>query len=107
MVHTQSQAAEPGETAARGTETDPCYGSQPGQQPRAFTSAEDIDLALKVGGYLETLFDHSSATASQIAEALHGLDYTLVQVTEIYRICEELRQARIVVRGRDGYGYRF
>ncbi len=70
-------------------------------------STEDIDLALKIGTHLETLPVHRSATASEIAEVLHGQDYTLAQVVDIYRICQELREARILIRGREGYGYQF
>lgn len=75
------------------------------QSAQPHNSPEDIDLALKIGFYLETLSSHRSVTASEIAETFHGRDYTLEQVIEIFRICEELREARILIRGWDGYGY--
>jgi len=68
-------------------------------------SLDDIALALKIATYLETAPVHHSVTASEIAEALHGRDYTLAQVIDVYRICEELRDALILIRGQDGYGY--
>jgi hypothetical protein len=70
-----------------------------------FDQLGDIDLALSVVTHLEALPSHISATACEIAEALHGRDYTLDQVIQAYRLCEELREARILIRGRDGYGY--
>lgn len=83
-------------------------GCQPSpEKPLSCNPPEDIELALKVGGYLEMLPAHRSATASEIAEALHGRSYTLAQMTDIYGICEELREAKILIRGRDGYGYQF
>lgn len=68
-------------------------------------SLDEIALAVKIGNYLATLPAHQSVTASEIAEAFHGRDYTLDQVIEAYRICEQLREARLLNRGRDGYGY--
>ena len=70
-------------------------------------STEDIDLALKIGTHLETLPAHRSATACEIAETLHGSQYMLDHVIKIYLMCEELREARILIRGREGYGYQF
>lgn len=78
---------------------------QDDQQHRVNGSPEDIDLALKIGSYLETLPAHQSATASQIAEAFHGRQYALDKVIDIYFVCEELHAARILIRGLDGYGY--
>jgi hypothetical protein len=72
---------------------------------RANNSPEDIDLALKICSYMETLPADRSATISELAEALHGRRYTMDHVTDIYLVCEELREARILIRGRDGYGY--
>jgi hypothetical protein len=63
------------------------------------------DLALKIRAYLETLPTDQKATADEIAEALHGRNYTLSHVAEAYRVCEELREAQILIRGRDGYGH--
>jgi hypothetical protein len=83
----------------------PEAGFRPGSPTESKQSAEDIDLALKIGAYLEKLPAHQSATASQIAEAHHGRQYTLEHVIEAYQICEEMRGARILIRGRDGYGY--
>lgn len=83
----------------------PEAGFHCGSRPESRQSAEDIDLALKIGTFLETLPAHQSATASQIAEALYGRQYLLDHVTDIYCVCEELRGARILNRGRDGYGY--
>jgi hypothetical protein len=66
---------------------------------------KDIELGLKICGQLASLPAHRSATAVEIAEAFHGRDYALDRVFEVYRVCEELRQAGILTRGRDGYGY--
>jgi len=68
-------------------------------------SLDDIALALKVIALLEKLPDCRSLTISEITEAFYGRGYTLDQVTEVYRDCEELREARILIRARDGYGY--
>jgi hypothetical protein len=84
----------------------PETGSRRASGPEPEQSAGDIDLALKIGTYMESLPAHQSAPATQIAEALHGRDYTLAQVVDIRRVCEELREARILIRSRDGYGYR-
>lgn len=78
---------------------------QDGQPPGVTRSPEDIDLALKIGAYLEMLPANRSATTSELAEALYGTWYTLDNVTDIYLVCEELREAGILIRGRDGYGY--
>jgi hypothetical protein len=71
---------------------------------RSGTTGE-IELALKVGRYLNTFPGHRSVTASEIADTLFGKECGLDRVLEVYRICEELREARIVIKGRDGYGY--
>jgi hypothetical protein len=66
----------------------------------------DIEDALAIIGSLEALPAQRSATATEIAETLHGTNCTLTQIIQIYRICEALRAANIVILGQDGYGYR-
>jgi hypothetical protein len=65
----------------------------------------DVDLAMRIATFLETLSEHQSATASEIAERFYGADYTLNQILEVYRICEILRSDRLLIRAREGYGY--
>jgi len=86
--------------------TQPCAdGSGAEEKQTQRDQAEDINLALKIRNYLDQLPKYQSATASEIAEALHGRNYTLEQMVEIYRICEELLQSQILGPGRNGYGY--
>jgi hypothetical protein len=74
-------------------------------QPRTQNPTADVDLALKIGGYVARLSACQSATACEIAESFHGAGYTLDELATILRVCEELRGARILIRGRHGYGY--
>ena len=66
---------------------------------------EDVELAIKIGGFLDTLAARQSATATDIADALFGKTCPLDRAIRIYQLSEELRQAGILVRGLDGYGY--
>jgi hypothetical protein len=68
-------------------------------------SCEDIELALKIRGHLETLPGHVSATCTEMGDALFGKRCTLAQIMEIYSICEDLRKTGILIEGRNGYGY--
>ena len=76
------------------------------QTGRPHHELKDIELALKIGGYLARLPAHQSATACELAEAFHGLGYPLADMIAAYRVCEQLRQEQVLVRGRNGYGYR-
>jgi hypothetical protein len=75
------------------------------QPVEAGQSLNDIEGALAVIGQLEALPVQHSATASEIAERLHGASYTLDHVIEIYHACEALRAAGILIGGHQGYGY--
>jgi hypothetical protein len=66
---------------------------------------KDIELALHIYSHLVSLPAFQSATACEVAGALHGRNYTLDHVIEVYRACEQLLEARILIRGRDGYGF--
>ncbi len=78
---------------------------RPGIDLGTYRGCDDVEEALEIVGYLEALSGRHSATASEIAEKLHGRNYTLERVVEIYRACEALRAAGILISGRDGYGY--
>jgi hypothetical protein len=69
------------------------------------TPGEGHRAALRVVAYLNALSAHKSATASEIAEALHWQGHTLDQMIEINRVCNLLCEVRILMRGREGYGY--
>jgi hypothetical protein len=94
------------ETEAKPAETGSCRGSQPRPEPSARYPTKDIELALRVIACLKAPPAHQSFTASELAERLHGRGYTLDHVIEIYRVCGLLCEARILVPGRDRYGYR-
>jgi hypothetical protein len=66
--------------------------------------AEGIALAMRIGGHLESLPEGESATAAELAKALFGPAYTLDNVIEISKVTEQLRQARILIAGRDACG---
>lgn len=66
---------------------------------------EDIELAVKIGSFLDNLPASRSATANEIAEALFGKNCALDSVIRICQLSEELWQAGILVKGLDGYGY--
>ena len=87
------------------TGTLPRYKTETVDTSSAAHSAEEIELALRIGAFLETLPGHQSVTASEIAEKLYGGDYTLNRVLEVYQICEALRASKVLILGRDGYGY--
>jgi len=93
------------ETEAKPAETGSRRGSQPRPEPSARYPTKDIELALRVIACLKAPLAHQSFTASELAERLHGRGYTLDHVIEIYRVCGLLCEARILVPGRDRYGY--
>ena len=101
------KTGDTGDSGDRESRSEP-YSNQADQYvgQREFRSpTEDIDLALKIGSYVERLPTHQSATACEIAEAVHGPGYTRGEVAAILRICEELCGARILIRGGRGYDY--
>jgi hypothetical protein len=65
----------------------------------------DVDLAIRIATFLETLPGHQAAAASEIAEKFYGAECTLNQILEVHRICEILRGDRLLIRGCDGYRY--
>ncbi len=68
-------------------------------------SCVEVDLALRIGTFLEALPGNRSATASEIAEALFGPGYKLDHVISCYRCCKVLEEAKLLIHGLDGYGY--